>query len=177
MQGTRKQRGITLIETAAVSAVLAVAAGSAVPSFSKVLERRAVEGTATQLATDLYYVRSQAVARNESVRISFGAAGAEGCYVIHTGAADECTCAPNGPAVCSGAAEELKTVLLPASGRVRVQSNTASMLFHPVRGTTTPAGTLRVIGAQGQEVRHVVNIMGRVRSCSPEATIKGYPAC
>jgi type IV fimbrial biogenesis protein FimT len=50
------------------------------------------------------------------------------------------------------------------------------MLFDPVRGTTSPAGTVRVVSDAGS-IHHVVNIMGRARSCSPDGAVKGYKAC
>ena len=58
-----------------------------------------------------------------------------------------------------------------------VQANVASILFDPVHGTSTPAGTVRVIGSTGRELRHVVNVMGRVRTCSPQGGVSGYRAC
>ena len=68
-------------------------------------------------------------------------------------------------------------MLLPAGRPVTVQANVASMLFHPVRGTTTPAATVKVLGANGYAIHHVVNIMGRVRSCTPGTAIPGYKPC
>lgn len=177
MRARHKQCGITLVEMAATSTLLAIAVGSVVPSYSGLMDRRAVEGTATQLANDLQYIRSEAVARNVGLRIAFGSDAAGSCYMIHTGVAGACTCSAKGASACTGSAESLKTVQLPGSAPVRMHSNVASMLFHPVRGTTTPAGTLRVFDTRGQEVKHVVNIMGRTRSCSPGASIKGYPVC
>jgi type IV fimbrial biogenesis protein FimT len=53
----------------------------------------------------------------------------------------------------------------------------ASVLFDPLHGTSTPAGTWRVIGTGGRAVHHVINVMGRVRSCSPQAAVPGYRAC
>jgi type IV fimbrial biogenesis protein FimT len=46
-----------------------------------------------------------------------------------------------------------------------------------VHGTSTPTGTVRVIGANGRELRHVVNVMGRVRTCSPQGNVAAYRAC
>jgi type IV fimbrial biogenesis protein FimT len=79
--------------------------------------------------------------------------------------------------VCSPGASEIRTVRLPATDRVQVQANVASILFDPVHGTSTPTGTVRVIGANGRELRHVVNVMGRVRTCSPQGSVGGYRAC
>ena len=52
-----------------------------------------------------------------------------------------------------------------------------SIRFDPIHGMATPAGTMRLTTAGGQTVHHVVNIMGRVRTCSPGASAKGYKAC
>jgi type IV fimbrial biogenesis protein FimT len=40
-----------------------------------------------------------------------------------------------------------------------------------------PTGTLRVVGAGGREVHHIINVMGRVRSCSPSPALPGYRTC
>jgi type IV fimbrial biogenesis protein FimT len=97
--------------------------------------------------------------------------------VIHTGAAGDCPCDNIGVAQCTNGSTALKTVFHPADRSVSVQANVASMRFDPTNGTVTPAGTVRVIAADGRAVHHVVNIMGRVRSCSPGGSAKGYKAC
>ena len=56
-------------------------------------------------------------------------------------------------------------------------ANVRSIAFDPLRGTTTPAATVRVAARDGAAVHQVVNIMGRVRSCSPDRNIAGYRAC
>ena len=171
------QRGITLIEACIVLAVTAIVAGSAAPGMQDLIDARRLEGTATQLATDIQFARSEAVARNEAVRLSFHAAPAGSCYVIHTGNADQCGCADAGAAQCSGDAQQIKTVVIASAERVALQANTGSVLFDPVHGTSTPTGTLRVTGASGRAIHHVINVMGRVRSCSPQAAVPGYRAC
>jgi type IV fimbrial biogenesis protein FimT len=179
MQSSRnnRQRGVTLVETMIVVAVSAVVLGTAAPSFRQMSARHQVEGPAIELASDLLFARSEAISRNESVRVSFQSPAAGACYVLHTGDAGDCVCGGSGPALCSNGAREIKTVLLPAGRPVSVQSNVASMLFHPVRGTTTPAGTVKVLGANGYAIHHVVNLMGRVRSCAPAANMPGYKPC
>jgi len=174
---SRTQRGITLIEAAIVLAVTAIVAGSAAPSLQRLIDGRRLEGAATQLATDIQLIRTEAVARNEALRLSFHAATDGSCYVIHTGAANDCSCAASGPAQCSGSAREIKTVIVAAADHVVLQANVASLLFDPLHGTSSPTGTLRVIGSNNRAIHHVVNIMGRVRSCSPQAAVPGYRAC
>ena len=172
-----RQRGVTLIEAATVLAVIAVVAGTAAPSLRAVIDARRLDAAATQLATDIRYVRTEAIARNEALRLSIRPVAGGSCYVVHTGAADACTCPATGAASCTGGADVLRTVVLPATARVTLQSNLGSMLFDPVHGTSTPTGTLRLIGAGDRAIHHIVNVMGRVRSCSPAGAVPGYRAC
>ena len=173
----RRQRGNTLIEACMVMAVTGVLVGATVPGLQEIVETRRVSGTAAQLATDIQWVRSEAVLRNVPVRLSFHATADATCWIVHTGTAAQCRCDAPGPAVCTGGAEQIKTVRLPSAERVALRANVASMLFDPLHGTSTPTGTVRLVGAHGREVQHVVNVMGRVRSCSPLGAVPGYRAC
>ncbi|HKW84019.1 MAG TPA: GspH/FimT family protein, partial [Burkholderiaceae bacterium] len=154
------QEGITLVEACVALAVATVVATGAAPSMQQLLDARRFDGIASQLASDLQFTRTSAVARNQSIRFSLQSDATGSCYVIHTGSTGACRCGSSGPAACGSGASEIRTVRLPASDRVLVQANVASLLFDPVHGTSTPAGTLRVIGANGRELRHVVNVMG-----------------
>lgn len=160
-----------------VIAVMAIAATGAAPSLAAFIDGRRLDAAANQLAADIQLVRSEAVARNRTLRLSFHATADASCWIVHTGEAAQCRCGPIGPAICSGDAMEIKTVVLGAADRVSVQSNVASIVFDPLHGTSTPTGTLRLVGADGRAVHHVVNVMGRVRSCSPDATVPGWRAC
>lgn len=173
----RHLRGITLIECCAVLTILGLVAGSAVPAFRAVMERRELEGRAVELATDLQWLRSEVVARNRTLRLSFKR-GLEGtCYVVHTGASGDCECLLEGPAVCSAGSESMKSVFLPAARPIRLESNVGSMVYDPLHGTTTVGATLRLVDTRGRSIRHVVNILGRVRSCSPSGEVPGYKPC
>jgi type IV fimbrial biogenesis protein FimT len=171
----RRQAGITLVETATVTAVLAVAVGSAVPGFDRALQRHRLEGAAAQLETDIHYARSLAVARNMPLRIGFD--NAAGCYVIHTGAAQQCSCKADGSAVCQGGAQAERSVAIAAGSKLGLRANVRSVLFDPVRGTSTPTATLRVESDHGMAIHQVLNVMGRVRSCAPAPGLSGYATC
>ena len=171
------QRGLSLIECCATLAIASILVGTAAPSFDGLLKSRRLDGAAAELAVDLHYVRSEAVSRNEGVRVGFQNTVGGSCTVIHTGAAADCPCDSSGVAQCVNGATALKTVFHPASSGVTVQANVASMRFDQTNGTVTPAATVRVTTADGRAVHHVVNIMGRVRSCSPGGLAKGYRAC
>ena len=168
-------RGLTLVELAVVLALVSLLAGLALPHWGESVARRHLEGAAAQLATDIQFARSAAAARNAPVRLAVPAGGS--CYVVHSGPAGSCRCGSDTgqPAVCQAGAQALRAAWLPAG--VRLSVNSASMLFDPSPGTVTPAGTLRVQGQGKQAVHHVVNVMGRVRSCSPAPGLAGYPSC
>ena len=172
-----RQRGVTLIEASMVLAVSSVLATTAVPGMQDMIAARRLDNAANQLASDIHLTRSAAVARNQAIRLSFVSRAGGSCYVIHTGSAGNCVCGGSDPAVCQGDAREIKTVPMSDADQVSVVSNASSMLFDPMHGTSTPTGTVRVVGAGGREVRHVINVMGRVRSCSPAPAVPGYRAC
>ena len=175
----RRARGLTLIETAIVIVVTAIVGATAVPSLASFIDGRRLEAAAVSLAADIQFVRTEAVARNRTIRLSVHHDGAQSCWVVHTGAAGDCVCGPVAPAVCGAAAVQIKTVVLGLADHVSIQSNVASIVFDPLHGTSTPTGTLRLVDSHGHEVRHIVNVMGRVRSCSPAgpAAVAGWLRC
>jgi len=172
----RRNRGFSLIEAAVVVAVTAIVAATAVPSLVSFIDGRRLDAAATALAADVQFVRTEAVARNQPIRLSFHDAPGGTCWVVHTGLAAQCTCGAAPPAACSGGALEIKTVVLGAADRVSVRANVASIAFDPLHGTSTPTGTLRLVDTTGRTVHHVVNVMGRVRSCTPTG-VPGWRAC
>ena len=135
-----RQRGVSMIECSMVLAIASILAGTALPSFKDTLDKRSVEGVSSEVRTDLVYARSEAVARNTGVRVSFHQGTTGRCYVIHTGARADCRCDGAAPAVCTGEAVALKTVNA-AGPRTQVLANVTSMRFDPSNGTTTPAGS------------------------------------
>lgn len=171
------RRGLTLVELMIVMAVMAIVATTAAPGFAAFLDARRLDAAASRLAADVHFTRSEAVSRNRPIRLSFKSTAGTSCWIVHTGPASQCTCGTQGPAICSGSATEIKTVALEAADRVRVEANVATIVFDPLHGTSTPTGTLRLVDLRGRSVQHVVNVMGRVRSCSPGGAMPGWPAC
>jgi type IV fimbrial biogenesis protein FimT len=175
MGSISRQHGLTLVEVAVVASVVAVVAAAAAPGMGGLLDTRRLHGFATQLAADLQLARSEAIQRNQPVRLTQHATSA--CYVVHTGSAAACRCADTGPALCDAGAAQIRTVRWSAAERVAVLANGTSILFDPQHGTASPAATLRVVGADGRAIHHVINLMGRVRSCAGLGHVPGYRAC
>ena len=176
MRRTSRSRGVTLVESSIVVAVLAIVAAGAVPGFAGFIGEHRAVGAARQLAADIDFARSEALLRNRSIRLSVLSTPVASCYVVHTGTAAQCACAAT-TATCSGGAVALKSAVFDEPGRLTVTANVSSMLFDPLHGTVSPTGTLRVVDARGRAIHHIVNIVGRVRSCAAGATVAGYAAC
>ena len=171
------QRGLSLVESTMALAVIAVTLGAALPTFTQARDRRHLEGAAAQLATDLRHARSLAVSHRTPIRLSVQQASGGSCYVVHTGAAGDCQCTGTGTATCSANAQALRVVGFDADQPVQMLSNSRSILFDPDRGTVSPTGTVKLQLPSGAAIHEVINIMGRVRACSPAPALAGYPAC
>lgn len=171
----RHQRGLTVVECAVGMAITAVVAAAALPSFESARERRHLEGAAAQFETDLQFARSAAVSGGRALRLSFDADAA--CYVVHTGSGTDCRCGEGNAPVCTGGAEPLRTVRLGAGTPVTMTANVASISLDGQFGTVVPTATVRFQGRSGVALHQVVNVMGRVRTCSPSAAMAGYRAC
>ena len=174
---TRRQAGVSLVESLIVLAIIAVTLGAVVPGFESARERRHLEGAAAQFETDVHFVRSLAVAHNRTLRMNFAADAAGSCYVVHTGTADECTCAGDGSLSCAGTIQTWRVVHFDATSPVQVAANVRSILFDPHQGTSSPTGTLRVTARSGAAIHAVVSLMGRVRQCTPAPGLPGVPKC
>jgi len=168
--------GFTLVEAMVVVAVLAIVAASAAPGLAQLLDTRRLNAAAHALATDLQLARTDAVARDRVLRLGVQSSGSATCWVLHTGLAGACTCI-GAATVCAVGEAEIRSARFVAADRLRVEGNVASIAFDPLHGTVTPAGTLRVVGADGRAVHHVVNAMGRARTCSPGGQVPGHRAC
>ena len=96
------QRGLTLVESLLTTAVVATAAASAGPAISQWRTQQAVVQAAAAFETDVHLARSQALARHETLRLSFeDHAGGARCYVLHSGPRGACRCEPaTGEARC-----------------------------------------------------------------------------
>ena len=176
---TQSARGLTFIDACITLVIACMLAGAAGPSFRALLDRRTLEGQASELASEIHYARSEAVARNQKVRLSVKSAQGTGyCAIVHTGSANDCTCDSSAEAaVCGNGAELIRKHWMPANERISLTANVPSMQFDPVRGMVTPSGTLVLGGPDGYAIHHVVTPMGRLRTCSPAGRIPGYKTC
>jgi type IV fimbrial biogenesis protein FimT len=165
-QATRssRQRGISVLESSVALGITSLLVGLASPPLVAFKEQQQLRSIAAQLETDLMHVRSQAVAMNRTLRLHV--AGPR-CYVVHDGPPATCSCAADGSASCGQGVQVLQTQQWPATSAVTLQANANSLGFDAIKGTVTPTATFKLSLPSGERIHHVVNIMGRVRSCTP----------
>jgi type IV fimbrial biogenesis protein FimT len=173
-----RQAGFTLVELMIVVALVAILLALAAPSFRETLARNRLEGVAGELATDFQYARSEAVARNAQVGLFVGA----NCYTVFVvnGTAPNSACVHASP---------IKVVPIDAASISLAFLSTAAttqayIQFDPVRGMAADSagndwqGQVTVSTSVGNwQLRTAVTNAGRVRTCSPSSTFKGYTAC
>ena len=169
------ESGVTLVEIMATVAVLAILAAVGWPMMSDFLHSRRLLGVSQSYGTDFYWARSLAVQNNEHVNLQFGTSAAGSCYMVFTGVSTACKC--HVVPACNANGKELRLVLLPAADGVDLVSKSAAVRIEPTRGAVTPTLTVELTGSTGQQIKHVTNIMGRTRVCTPGGAAMGMPAC
>jgi type IV fimbrial biogenesis protein FimT len=174
-----RQRGTSITEILMVLAVAAISLGAAVPEFQQSRLQRHLDGAAAQLETDIHLARSRAVAERRTLRMSFVQDAHGSCYMVHSGAANNCTCSASGQTQCSNGEAPARSVRFDNAHLVKLQSNVRSIAFSPDLGTSTPTGTIQLQTSATHQVHAVVNVMGRVRHCAPASAtaVLGYPRC
>lgn len=181
-RAARRDAGLTLVELLVVLAIGALLMQAAVPTFQGWLQRRHLLGASAQLDADLQLLRATAVAQDRALRLTFQSLDQGSCYMIHSGDADACLCTADtrlDPQVtCAAGTDLVRAALVSTAHRVRLQSNVTSLRVDPRHGTFTPTGSIDVLSTDGGPgLRHVVNILGRVRVCAPGTAFPGAPAC
>lgn len=171
----RPQKGTSLIECLTAVGIATAALGTVAPGFGAMVDRLRLNAAAAQLETDIQLGRSQAVLDGRSLRLSIAPGPTGACYVIHTGPAHACVCSGN-TSSCAGEAVALRTSALEQGDRLRLGATATSIQFNHVSGTVTPTSTLQLENQRGDKLNLVVNIMGRVRSCSATG-LTGHAAC
>lgn len=173
----RNSRGFTLVELCAGVGICAALLGQAVPSMGKLHQEQKLRVTSEALATDLRFARTEAARLGDSVFFRISGKGANACYVLYTGAKDDCDCA-GGKAVCKKTDDQvIKAEWLPTSQPVRISSNAETLQFQHRQGLVTQTGSIELRLEGGSAIRQVVAITGRVRSCSVGAKMGALPKC
>lgn len=171
----RVSRGATLIEATLALLISATLVGLAIPSFVSSFQRHHVEGVMRQFKADLQYGYSEAIARGQTVHVTFAQTPAGSCYVIAS--PEACPCDATGLAACSVRSQPLRTALLPNDSGITLVANVRQMTFDGRRNTVSPAAAIDIRSKGPAALHAIVNIVGRTRVCAPNNAVGGYKPC
>lgn len=191
---TRAQAGITLIEMMVTVVIVGVLLAAAVPSISGLIERRRVIAAAGEIADIFAYARSEAnvsattdqlMLHLENVPDSVTEFGS--CIRLSTNSAsDRCTCKLSSSSVCkNGKTVLLREFTLPRNQTVSFTADASWGANGRVVGfmhgkilANVQDLVVKVTGSRtGAKLNVEFNNAQRVRICSPDGSIGGFPVC
>lgn len=192
----RRQHAFTLVEMMIVIVVVGVLLMLAAPGFRDFILTQRLKGVQAELVTDLSFARSEAASRGQAVNFRLSVVSATAplsCYVIFTDTAARpstaCDCQrPEGSRCTSATANEIRSVLVPASSGVQLSipvSYQREVAFDPLNGSIllSPSNMLRgdeySVMASIDDTRRLqtkVSRAGRTTTCVPAgSTWAGLP--
>lgn len=151
------QKGFTLIELMVVVAISTILLMVAIPSFNDSLARRRLEGVTIELGADLQYARTQAISNNANVWLATSATG----YTV--------------AGTTPGGNVNYKTITLDTGLSM---THPSTVTFSAFRGFADSTATFTVSSTQTSAQAQIsTDAVGRVQTCSPGGSLKGYPTC
>ena len=171
-------RGCTLIESLCGLVIMLVLLGGAWPMLKDLVARQALLAQAAELETDLVLARTQAQVQKESLRFSVHQPeGGGSCYIIYSGPSGACQCDGGGRVTCEAGAQVLRLSEPSKRSGITLAALARPLTFDAMMGTVTPTATLRLSDRDGRSVHQVINLTGRVRTCTPDPAWGGMRRC
>lgn len=187
------RRGVGLVEVLISTVILGVVVAVAIPSMSDLMERRRVIAAAGELASMMNFAKAEVNAIGDVVDLHMedDPRGTMSCAAVATQTAiGRCRCydyRAASPTCTTGTALALRIFQLPRDGRVQFSAsatqwpagNEKVITLHKNQYPTDFSGVgITVEGLHsGAKLRVEYNDVGRVRTCSPDASLSGYVAC
>lgn len=191
--------GVTLVEMLIAVAVIGVVLAVAIPSLTDLIERRRVVAAAGEIASFFAQARAESAAAADKISLHLEPVPADigdfSCIRMSSNATiDLCTCRRAPTKLCStGAGRLLREFTLPRSTSVRFDAAPAPLeggvakygiddyvlVFNRGSLPTEVSGVfVKVKGTKTGALLHVeYNQAGKVRTCSPDGSMSGFPLC
>lgn len=188
-----RARGVTLIELMVAVAILGIILAVAAPSLSDFMERRRVVASAGELSSLLMFAKSEANSLGSSGKLDLhmepDPSGNVSCASLSVRTSSPCKCYEQVNNTCTGSANgQLSRLFYLPRGDNKVYFDATAdawaadtyvvtfvrnLTFSDIKGVG-----INVVGPRtGVRLRVEYNDAGRVRTCSPNGSMSGYPAC
>ncbi|MEO6278117.1 prepilin-type N-terminal cleavage/methylation domain-containing protein [Roseateles sp.] len=194
LHSPRARSGITLIEMVVGLAVVGVVVAAAIPSLTGMIERRRVVAAAGEIASIFAYAKSESnvVADPMSLHmepVPSSVREYSSCLRLgQTAVIGDCACNLPPSAPCTiGTGAVLREFVIPRDQSVTFAPTEASSAGRKKyvlgfsrnnRYTGTQDVQIDVKGARtGATLRVEYNNAGRLRTCSPDGSMSGFPRC
>ncbi|HHO69899.1 MAG TPA: prepilin-type N-terminal cleavage/methylation domain-containing protein [Halothiobacillus sp.] len=178
-------KGFTLIELIITIVVLTVLVSISMPLFD-VFDQRRLVAAGEAIYSNLQFARSEAIkqSRHIFVRVSSNG-GRDWCLGVSENAHCDCTVTdPTTAKACVLSFDGsdnllLKTLHSADFNGVIMDPADFDFPFDGVRGMLVGVNnnTIKLQSEKGRQLNVIVSRMGRVRICSPNGDVRGYPAC
>lgn len=178
MKCVARLRAFSLVEMLILVLIVGVLLGLSAPQFGKMLTRYRLKSATDTLYYSLHTARSEAIKRNAKIRLNFRSTngGVSWCYGLKLGASCDCTvqnsCELDGiERVVSS--ERFPNVVMEA----HISSPGDHFTFKNMKWVMDATyGHVRFISQDQEQLRVIINRIGRIRLCSPEgeANVPGY---
>lgn len=184
-----RHRGLTLVEALVALAVLGVVLAMATPSLADLLERRRIIAAADEISSVIHHARSEPNVIGDKLTLHFDVDASErlSCVALVTQSGmDMCKCYET-PVCASGGSKLLRVFQLENARGVSFLAHADSWGSNEVNWLTLSRrqAMMDATGVEidvkgrrtGAQLRLEMNNFGRVRICSPNNSISGYPTC
>jgi type IV fimbrial biogenesis protein FimT len=177
VSGFGPRKGLTIVEVLCSVSIAASAVAAAAGGARELQQSQRLKAVTSELQSELQLARSTAMLRGQSTRLAIQSLPDGHCILVHTGAKDACQCKSDAQPVCQGDAQVIHQQRHASTTGVRLASNDLSLVFSADHGTVTPTATIKLTNSSGQTLHQIINVMGRVRTCSSGRSLAGFKAC
>ena len=172
-QFRQRQHGMTLIELLIVIVIASIILALAVPAFSRLAERKRLEGAVENVFADFQFAKAETIKLNNAVFVTFDPTNE--CYglALATGSTPNCDCTETDVTqadACTVNGDTLRVVQMADFGQTELDSATAfgsgeETRFDPRRGRAMNQGTAFLDSPLGYQAQVIISTL-RIRICS-----------
>lgn len=180
----RTQQGFNLVEMVVATAVLAILAAIALPSFTQMIQNGRIRTAAESIQNGLQVARAEAVKRNTSVKFQLNADSSWVACVV-ANAADNCVNDPanadyiQGRSTAEGSTADVTATVTPAGNTTVVFTGLGLIAqgSNPFTQVDVDMDTSVMAPEDSRDLRILLGTGGSVRMCNPNLGAGDPRAC